>query len=193
MTQSATPTTPAPDEDRPHKPADDSEEVYFEGSPLLRAELGHVILWGLGGAVLLAIAVANKVKFKFDWPWWVYLALVVIAAIVTFMPMMLRKTLRYRITNYRIDISYGLLSRNTDTIELWHVEDLRLHQSLLNRMAGVGAITIMVHDQTLPKFTLRGLPKPQELCQDAGAAGDCGEAATRGVEVGCGMTQSSPI
>ena len=160
MTQNAPPITP---DNQPHKPADDSEEVYFEGSPLLRAELGHVILWGLGGAVLLAIAVANLVYWKGHWPWWIYPAMILIAAIVTFMPMMLRKTLRYRITNYRIDISYGLLSRNTDTIELWHVEDLRLHQSLINRIAGVGAITIMVHDQTLPKFTLRGLPKPQEL------------------------------
>jgi len=162
MTQVATNPSPPPD-DRPHRPADDSEEAYFEGSPLLRAELGKVFLWSTGGLVLLAIAVLNLVKFKYDWPWWVYLALVVVAGVVTFFPMMLRKTVRYRITNYRIDISYGVLSRNTDTIELWHVEDLRLHQSLINRMAGVGSITITSHDQTLPTLALHGLPKPQEL------------------------------
>ena len=39
MTQVATNPSPPPD-DRPHRPADDSEEAYFEGSPLLRAELG---------------------------------------------------------------------------------------------------------------------------------------------------------
>ena len=37
MTQIAINPTPPPD-DRPHKPADDTEEVYFEGSPLLRSE-----------------------------------------------------------------------------------------------------------------------------------------------------------
>jgi membrane protein YdbS with pleckstrin-like domain len=162
MTQIATQPTPSPD-DRPHKPADDSEEVYFEGSPLLRAELGHVILYGLGGAVLLAIAIANLVKWKFDWPWWVYLALVVIAGVVTCLPMMLRRTMKYRITNYRIDVTYGLLSRNTDTVELWHVEDLHLHQTLINRMVGVGSILITSHDATVPKLPLRGLPKPAEL------------------------------
>jgi uncharacterized membrane protein YdbT with pleckstrin-like domain len=166
MTQSDTPITPTTTADeRPHKVADDSEEVYFEGSPLLRAELGHVFLWGLGGAVLLAIAVANVVKWKMHWPWWVYLAIVVIAIVLTCMPMILRKTLRYRITNYRIDITYGLFSRNTDTIELWHVEDPRLHQSLINRIVNVGSITITAHDQTMPKFTLRGLPDPQKLFQ----------------------------
>jgi membrane protein YdbS with pleckstrin-like domain len=162
MTQSVSPAMPAPD-NRPHKPADDSEEVYFEGSPLLRAELGRVILWGLAGVILLALAIANLVKDVVHLPWWVYLLVVVVAAALTFTPMMLRKTMRYRITNYRIDISTGVLARNTDTIEMWHVEDLRLHQSLINRMTGVGAISITVHDQALPKFTLQGLPRPQEL------------------------------
>ena len=77
--------------------------------------------------------------------------------------MMMRKAVRYRITNYRIDVSSGVLSRNVDTVELWHVEDLRLHQSVLNRVADVGTITITSHDQALPQLALRGLPKPQEL------------------------------
>jgi hypothetical protein len=161
MTQIAIPPGSSPD-NRPHRPADDSEEVYFEGSPLLRAELGHVILYGLGGVLLLALVILNLVK-HWHWPWWLDLATVAVAALITFLPMMLRKTVRYRITNYRIDITNGVLSRNVDTVELWHVEDLRLHQSLINRMTDVGAISILVHDQALPKFTLGGLPKPQEL------------------------------
>ena len=160
MTQSAAPTTP---DNQPHKPADDSEEVYFEGSPLLRAELGHVILWGLGGAVLLAIGIANLVKFKWSWPWWVYPILILIAAIVTFMPMMLRKTLRYRITNYRIDYERGLFARNIDTVELWHVEDLHFHQSLLGRLLNVGSIIVVSRDETLPRLELHSLPNPRPL------------------------------
>ncbi len=162
MSQISINTTPPPD-DRPHRPADDSEVVYFEGSPLLRSELAKVLVWGIGGVVLLALAGLNLFKFKFGWPWWVYLALVVIAAAITFFPMMMRKAVRYRITNYRIDVSSGVLSRNVDTVELWHVEDLRLHQSVLNRVADVGTITITSHDQALPQLALRGLPKPQEL------------------------------
>jgi uncharacterized membrane protein YdbT with pleckstrin-like domain len=150
-------------EDRPHKPADDTEEVYFEGSPLLRAELGRVILFGLVGLALLAIAIANLAYWKGNWPWWLYLVIVAIAALITFFPMLMRKTIRYRITNYRIDISTGVLSRNTDTVELWHVEDPHLHQSLINRIVGVGTIIITAHDQSMPTMTLRGLPKPQEL------------------------------
>ena len=161
MTQIVMPSSPSPD-DRPHKPADDTEEVYFEGSPLLRAELGRVILYGLVGVALLALVIVSFVK-QWHWPWWLDLAVIAIAALITFWPILLRKTVRYRITNYRIDITNGVLSRNVDTVELWHVEDLRLHQSLVNRITDVGAISIVVHDQALPKFTLAGLPKPQQL------------------------------
>jgi membrane protein YdbS with pleckstrin-like domain len=161
MSQIAINPTPPPD-DRPHKPADDTEEVYFEGSPLLRSELGTVIIWWLIALVVLAIPVL-RIVYHWAWPWWVSAALVAAAVVLVFVPVRLRTAIRYRITNYRIDVSYGVLSRNVDTVELWHVEDLRLHQSLLNRMADVGTISITSHDQSLPKLALRGLPKPQEL------------------------------
>jgi membrane protein YdbS with pleckstrin-like domain len=157
-----TTASPLPD-DKPHKIADDSEEVYFEGSPLLRAESGRVILWWLIGIVVLAIPVGNWLQWHFHWPWWLSLGIIAIAVFLFFAPIWLRTTLRYRITNYRIDVSYGVISRNTDTIELWHVEDLHLHQSLLNRIVEVGSITIKSRDAQLPLLVLRGLPKPQEL------------------------------
>jgi hypothetical protein len=77
--------------------------------------------------------------------------------------MMLRKTLRYRITNYRVDITSGVFARNIDTLELWHVEEPRLHQSFFNRLMGVGSIVLSTHDPKMPTMTLYGLPRPQEI------------------------------
>jgi membrane protein YdbS with pleckstrin-like domain len=162
MSQIQDATTPAPD-NRPHRPADDTEEVYFEGSPLLRAEMGKVIIWGLVGLVLIAIPVAHWLYLKSEWPWWVSATLIVVGLGLGFVPLAMRRTLKYRITNYRIDVTTGVLSRNIETLELWHVEEPRLHQSLLNRIFGVGSITILSHDATLPTLTLYGLPRPQEL------------------------------
>jgi hypothetical protein len=90
-------------------------------------------------------------------------ALIVVGLGLGFVPLAMRRTLKYRITNYRIDVTTGVLSRNIETLELWHVEEPRLHQSLLNRIFGVGSITILSHDATLPTLTLYGLPRPQEL------------------------------
>jgi membrane protein YdbS with pleckstrin-like domain len=162
MTQVATDPTPAPD-NRPHRPADDTEEVYFEGSPLLRAELGKVILWGIAGLVIIALVGADLFKWHTSLPKWADALAVLVAIVIVFIPAIMRRTLRYRITNYRIDVTSGFFSRNIDTIELWHVEDIRLHQSLLNRIVDVGAISISAHDQALPRILLNGLPNPQDL------------------------------
>jgi hypothetical protein len=143
--------------------AGDTEEVYFEGSPLLRAEMGHLILWALAGILLLAIPITNWVHFHYSFPWWLSLGFIVVGIALFFMPVMLRKSLRYRITNYRVDITTGVLSRNVETLELWHVEEPRLHQSIMNRLVGVGTITLSSHDPNLPRMILHGLPRPQEL------------------------------
>ena len=37
------------------------------------------------------------------------------------------------------------------------------HQSLIERLLGVGTITVFAADQTTPSFPLRGLPRPREI------------------------------
>ena len=96
-------------------------------------------------------------------PGWAYAVAIVVAVACLLVPVLLRRTVRYRITNYRVDVTRGLISRNIDTLELWHVEDMRLHQGPLARLFNCGTITVMSHDDTTPKLDLVGLPAPQEL------------------------------
>jgi membrane protein YdbS with pleckstrin-like domain len=149
-------------DDRPHRPADDTEEVYFEGSPLLRAQVSRMLAWGFVAVVLIAGIFLVR-HFSPGAPWWVGLILFALAVIAVFIPIISTKTVRYRITNYRIDFGQGLLSRNIDTLELWHVEDIRLHQSLFDRILGVGTITVYSHDDTTPQLPLHGLPNPEAI------------------------------
>jgi membrane protein YdbS with pleckstrin-like domain len=149
-------------DDRPHRPADDSEEVYFEGSPLLRAQAGRFAAW-IFVAIVLVAGIFGVRYVTGQSPWWLILSLLVLAVIAVFVPVITTRTVRYRITNYRIDYGKGLLARDTDTMELWHVEDLRLHQGLLDRMLGVGTIIVYSHDDTTPQLHLQGLPTPEQL------------------------------
>jgi hypothetical protein len=71
--------------------------------------------------------------------------------------------MRYRITNYRIDFERGWLGKTIDTLELWHVEDIRYHQTFLDRLLNVGTITVVSHDESLPRLELKGLPNPRPL------------------------------
>ena len=145
-----------------HRPADDTEEIYYEGSPLLRGALGRGFLWIFAGLIFLAIPIAGAV-LHWRLPWWLNLALVVLAIILWIVPVVQTKTVRYRVSNYRIDYERGILSKNIDTMELWHVEDVRFHQSLIARILGVGTITVISHDDTTPVLTMRDIPQPRPL------------------------------
>jgi membrane protein YdbS with pleckstrin-like domain len=145
----------------PHAEPGDQEEIYFEGSPPIRSESGKVVLFSL---LCIALLVASGwMIVKHVGPWWLSLILIAIAITVAFIPKLLAVTVRYRISNYRIDFERGLIARNIDTLELWHVEDLHFHQSILDRIFDVGTITVVSHDETLPSLSLRGLPNPRPL------------------------------
>ena len=150
-------TAPAPDE-APDSAAGEDEVVYFEGSPALRGSWGRLLLCGLLGAGILVGSVALWTQ-----AWWLPLAGLILGAGVVVMPIVLIRSVRYRISSYRIDYERGVFSKDIDTLELWHVGDLKFHQSLSDRLLGVGAITIVSHDATTPNLLLRALPKPRPV------------------------------
>src|SRR5688572_2012265 len=55
--RNVSPTADALEGGTPHKPADDTEQIYFEGSPMLRGEIGRGILLIIGGLLLIALPV----------------------------------------------------------------------------------------------------------------------------------------
>ena len=158
MTQTTQDTTPPPD-DRPHKPADDTEQVYYEGSPLLRGDIEKLFGWGLLGILLIGGAV---IAFLYSL-WVVAIPLFLLGILFFFIPILMVRTIRYRISNYRIDYERGLFSRKIDTLELWHVEDISFFQSFFDRMVGCGDIKIISHDETTPQLLLKGLPEPRTI------------------------------
>lgn len=146
----------------PHKPADDKEEIYYEGSPKLRAELFATAVNFLLGLALIVSPWFLK-KYWTSMPWWMWLVCIAAGLVIGVWPILMVKTVRYRISNYRIDLERGLLSKRIDTLELWHVEDIQFYQSLLDRILQVGDITIVSHDDTTPKLVVRGVPNPRPL------------------------------
>ena len=139
-------------------PADADEVVYFDGSPALRGALGSLLLSGIVAAGLIAIAVVLRTQ-----GWWVPWVGLALAVVVIAMPIVMTRSVRYRITNYRIDYERGLFSKDIDTLELWHVEDLKFHQSLLDRFLYIGSIIVVSHDETTPRLLIRAIPNPRPV------------------------------
>jgi len=147
-----------PPQAMPHKAADDEETVYFEGSPRVRGEMGKVIVHTLIGLIIIALSIFGTMK----WSAWTLLAIIP-AILIILAPVISAKSIRYRITNYRIDFERGVVSKRIDTLELWHVEDIQFYQSLSDRILDVGSITVLSHDDSTPRLVMHGLPNPRPL------------------------------
>lgn len=143
-------------------PAPDVEVVFYEGSPKLRGELGLVFQCLAAAAVVIGIGVALTM-FMNSFPWWGLAIAILVGLLVLILPLLLVRKNRYKISNYRIDYEQGLISKRIDTIELWHVDDVQMRQSVIDRMMGVGTINIHSNDATNPVLPLRSLPEPRKL------------------------------
>lgn len=141
----------------------DPEKIYYEGSPLVRGNIGSLLLFFLIGALFIAAPFILRSMSDGWMAWWIVLLLIVIGLVLIVAPVIWARTIRYRISNYRIDYERGLLSKTIDTMELWHVDDLKFQQSLIERILRVGTITIQATDQTTPSLPLRGLPHPRDI------------------------------
>lgn len=130
---------------------------------MLRADQAKAFLWAVGGIALVALPI---IAWLMDWTWWsgwFTLICLLVAVVVIVVPWMLIRTTRYRISNYRIDFERGILKKRIDTLELWHVDDIRFEQGLIDRMMNVGCIIVMSNDKTTPRLDLHGVPKPREI------------------------------
>lgn len=147
----------------PYKPADDQEVIYFEGSPNLRGNVSSLFWNTLAAVALLALIFC---AYSFSWSWWSHwftIICLVAAIIIVFMPFLITRTIHFRISSYRIDFERGLFSRNVDTLELWHIDDISYNQSLLDRILKVGTITVVSNDKSTPRLEMYGLPKSRPI------------------------------
>ena len=91
---------------------------------------------------------------------------------------LVRLNAEYRLYQDSLEIHTGIVSRTIDNLQLFRVRDLRLQQSLLGRLLGVGDLSVTSTDQTTPHLTIRGVAEPRAL-YDALREGVAGSQATR--------------
>lgn len=69
---------------------------------------------------------------------------------------------RYRLSNQRLVITKGILSRSMETIELYRIKDLQYQASFGQRMVGIGNIYLISSDKSLSKIGLIGFHNSEE-------------------------------
>ena len=67
---------------------------------------------------------------------------------------------RYALSEDRLFISVGLLNIKDDEILLYRVRDIDTSRSLWQRLFGVGTVTVMSSDKTMPTLVLQNVKDP---------------------------------
>lgn len=78
---------------------------------------------------------------------------------------LLVKSRRYVLTDQRLMLEFGILSKAADDIDLRTVRETAFHQSALQRLFGIGTVHIMSGDQVaaLAQFRMSGIPDPRSV------------------------------
>jgi hypothetical protein len=70
---------------------------------------------------------------------------------------------KYTLTNERIKVIRGMVSRDVENYELVRVQDIDLSQNLSERMMGIGDITIRGADSSEPTIVIRNISDPEKV------------------------------
>jgi membrane protein YdbS with pleckstrin-like domain len=67
------------------------------------------------------------------------------------------------VSNQRILLESGVLSKRIDEVDMRTVEDIEFRQGVFERMLGIGEIGIIAADKRLARFRLLGVENPRDV------------------------------
>ena len=67
---------------------------------------------------------------------------------------------RYQLSEDRLFVSVGFLNIKDDEVLLYRVRDIDTRRSLWQRIFGVGTVTVMSSDKTMPTLVLKNIKDP---------------------------------
>lgn len=70
---------------------------------------------------------------------------------------------RYGMSEDRLFISVGCLNIKDDEVLLYRVRDIDTSRTLWQRLFGVGTLTVMSSDKTMPTMVLKNIKNPVEV------------------------------
>jgi membrane protein YdbS with pleckstrin-like domain len=120
------------------------EEELWSGAYSPKAMIGWYIVAFVVGIVGMAIA------FNADPNAWIAVAigLLIIFGCLALYSVYKRMSEHYRLTTHRFVVQKGILSRTDNRILLVDVDDITVHQGIVERMFNLGTITLRTTDET---------------------------------------------
>jgi len=135
------------------------EEIVFEGRPIWRSILSFYISGLLGAAVvgvLVGLAAGSAIGVAV---WLVLFAVVILVGFVR------RISTRYTITNQRLRIERGLLSKHVQQTRIERVQNVNTNQTFVSRLLRVGTVDFDTAGTDDSDFTFVGVGDPPRVVE----------------------------
>ena len=136
--------------------APEEERVIWKAHPSQLTNLGvYALCLLVCGFVLWALFQVTVQRLRIGFA--VIIAITVVIALARFIRTRARV---YLVTTDRIKVTYGILNRQTEEIELYRVRDYKLTQPVRLRLFGLGNILISTTDYSAPVLVLEAIRDP---------------------------------
>ena len=119
-----------------------AENLLWSGTPSQVTNFGAFVIWGLLACTLVLAPVAFFVIL------WKYLAV---------------KNQVYELTNQRLKMHSGVLSKRIEELELYRVRDTQFEQPFFLRLFGLGNVILLTTDTTSPEVIVPAIPNAQAI------------------------------
>ena len=147
------------------------EENLWRATPAWSLLLGHIIAM-IATAILLPVlthagaanAIDLEARSRTLWAGWLFTLFLLVLQLLIFAVrlMKLRSTI-YTVTNQRVMIETGLLSKALSEIDLRYIDDSQFSQTFMQRLLGIGNVTIVSTDKTTPVYVLQAVRDPRNV------------------------------
>jgi uncharacterized membrane protein YdbT with pleckstrin-like domain len=152
------------------------EKVIYEGHPSWRAILGFYLKgFVIGALVAVAVALADKTSTG-------VLVFAAIAGLTVLAGFIKRVATTYTISDRRLNIKRGIVSRKVQETRLQRVQNVNFSQSVYQRLMQIGDVDFDTAAGDDYNFVFAGVSEPEDVVQrvevatPGGGAGLAGEA-----------------
>jgi len=147
------------------------EQMVWRGTPAATLLIGRVLIMiAIVIVVPLLARLASRMAPDFESSsriirigWLITAALLLIEGTRFLISLIKLRSTLYTITNQRVMIETGILSKSVSEIDLRYVDDTQFFQPVIYRMLGIGNVTIVSSDKTTPVQILRAVPDPRRI------------------------------
>jgi uncharacterized membrane protein YdbT with pleckstrin-like domain len=143
------------------------EKILWQGRPSWRSQLSFFMLWvpvALLPVIVAGLLRANDVGTGLPYWQWLFISLALVALVIGY-DFLRRFATFYVVSNQRLRVRTGILSRREQTARFERVQNVSISQTLLDRVFKVGSVQFDTAgtDSSDSNLNFRGISDPQEL------------------------------